>query len=215
MRAFRAHWRFCRRERSIALGPFPLGGNVYRRTAELRRDRCALATMLRCVTRGLWYEFKDVKSKAFLEKLAKSKVKAGMDPSDIDMEELAMESGLAPSNTANVKQFVQEKENVINMLREQRLRRVARREAFLEWQAGQREKGAAHRLLRQSRKAEKYKQRHYHATSGRMVPVLTAQPESLNSAYHVSSLGRAPSPDALRKADGPRWERLYLTLRKK
>ncbi|KAL7697864.1 hypothetical protein N2W54_006877 [Lotmaria passim] len=169
--------------------------------------------MLRCATRLLRYEFKDVKSKAMLEKMAKAKVKAGMDPADIDMEELARESGLAPSSTSNLRHFVQEKEAVIGMLQEQRLRRIARREAFLEWQAGQREKGAAHRLLRQARKAEKYKQRHYHATSGRMVPVLpAARPEPFGAAAFASPRDRERSSEVLNIADAPQWKKLHLTL---
>ncbi|KAK7198370.1 hypothetical protein NESM_000796100 [Novymonas esmeraldas] len=133
--------------------------------------------MLRCVTRALRYEFKDVKSKTILEKLRRTKLQQGTHPSDVDMAELARESGLAPPRGVNVQDFIQEKEAVIGMLQEQRLRRISRREAFLEWQAGQREKGAAHRLVRQSRKAEKYKRRHYHTMSGRMLPISPCAPE--------------------------------------
>ncbi|KPI85496.1 hypothetical protein ABL78_5457 [Leptomonas seymouri] len=171
--------------------------------------------MLRSVTRGLWYKFNDVKSKGILERMAKAKVRAGVDPSDVDMGELARESGLAPSNTANIQQFVQEKEAVMNMLQEQRLRRIARREAFLEWQAGQREKGAAHRLLRQARKAEKYKRRHYHATGGRMLPVLPARREALDAAQHLSSCRLGLTSEAVGKADTQKCTRLFLTLGKK
>lgn len=171
--------------------------------------------MLRCGTRALWYQFKDVKSKTILEKMAKAKVKAGMAADDVDMEELARESGLAPSSTAHVEHFVQEKEAVLGMLQEQRLRRIARREAFLEWQAGQREKGAAHRLLRQSRKAEKYKQRHYHAVSGRMVPVMPAQHDSFDTAQLPHSRTREVSRNGAAEADAQRWEKLNLVLSKK
>ncbi|KPA84158.1 hypothetical protein ABB37_02232 [Leptomonas pyrrhocoris] len=171
--------------------------------------------MLRCASRWLWYPYKDVKSKTILEKMAKAKLKAGMDPSDVDMQELARESGLAPSNTADIQHFVQGKETVVAMLQEQRLRRIARREAFLEWQAGQREKGAAHRLLRQARKAEKYKQRHYHATSGRMVPVLPARHEALDAAQLLSSHRHVLNSKVVDKADSQKWERLHLTLGKK
>ncbi|GET88647.1 hypothetical protein, conserved [Leishmania tarentolae] len=130
-----------------------------------------LVKMLRCVSRKLWYQLKDLKSKVILDRLRNTKVQEGVHPSDVDIDELARESGLAPPSSANVQDFVQEKEAVLGMLREQRLRRIARREAFLEWQAGQREKGAAHRLVRQSRKSEKYKRRHYHAMGGRMLPI--------------------------------------------
>lgn len=170
--------------------------------------------MLRCVTRCLWYEFKDVKSKTLLERLAKEKVRAGASPEDVDMEELARESGLAPSNSVDVQQFVREKETVMGMLQEQRLRRIARREAFLEWQAGQREKGAAHRLLRQARKAEKYKQRHYHATSGRMVPVMPVQQETFDPVHQVSLRRGERPPDSMGSTDAQKWERLHLKLGK-
>ncbi|KAG5478595.1 hypothetical protein LSCM1_05997 [Leishmania martiniquensis] len=134
--------------------------------------------MLRCLSRCLWYQFKDVKEKAIFEKFCNAKLQQGVHPSDVDMEELARESGIVPPSSVNVVDFVREKEMVQEMLQEQRLRRIARREAFLEWQAGQREKGAAHRLARQSRKAEKYKRRHYHATSGRMLPLLLSPGEA-------------------------------------
>lgn len=144
--------------------------------------------MLRCLTQVLRFEFKDVKSKTIVEKLRRAKLQQGVHPSDIDTEELARESGLAPSPSADVQGFVQEKEALLGLLREQRVRRIARREAFLEWQAGQREKGAAHRLLRQSRKAEKYKRRHYHAASGRMLP-LSLDVAAVSAAAAASANG--------------------------
>ncbi|ESL11653.1 hypothetical protein TRSC58_00592 [Trypanosoma rangeli SC58] len=58
------------------------------------------------------------------------------------------------------------------LLQEHEQRRIARREAFLKWQAGQREKGAAHRLVRQARTQEKFKRHHYHAQSGRLISVV-------------------------------------------
>lgn len=172
--------------------------------------------MLRCLTSTLLYQFKDVRSKTILEKLAKAKIKAGTHPDEVDMEELARESGLAPSNSASMESFVQEKETVLGMLQEQRVRRIARREAFLEWQAGQREKGAAHRLLRQSRKAEKYKQRHYHAVSGRMVPVLAAKSDSSSTTECRNQRSNHTNSDyRLGNADAHRWEKLHLVLGKK
>ncbi|EPY18257.1 hypothetical protein STCU_10094 [Strigomonas culicis] len=57
------------------------------------------------------------------------------------------------------------------MLEAQKIKRIARKEAFLTWQAGQREKGAAHRLVRQSRTAEKGKRHHYHSQKGHIIPV--------------------------------------------
>lgn len=49
--------------------------------------------------------------------------------------------------------------------------RRERRKAFLQWQAGQREKGAAHRLLRLARIAESNKRHHYHRQRGRLLGV--------------------------------------------
>ncbi|RNF00807.1 excreted/secreted protein 23 [Trypanosoma rangeli] len=57
------------------------------------------------------------------------------------------------------------------LLQEHEQRRIARREAFLKWQAGQREKGAAHRLVRQAKTQEKFKRHHYHTQSGRLISV--------------------------------------------
>ncbi|ORC89300.1 excreted/secreted protein 23 [Trypanosoma theileri] len=64
-----------------------------------------------------------------------------------------------------------ERESMLTLLKEQGERRIARREAFLQWQAGQREKGAAHRLLRQAKTQEKFKRHHYHTQNGRLISV--------------------------------------------
>ncbi|KAH9593357.1 hypothetical protein LSM04_001453 [Trypanosoma melophagium] len=64
-----------------------------------------------------------------------------------------------------------EKESMLILLKEQGERRIARREAFLQWQAGQREKGAAHRLVRQAKTQEKFKRHHYHTQNGRLISV--------------------------------------------
>lgn len=55
--------------------------------------------------------------------------------------------------------------------------RKERRRAFLQWQAGQREKGAAHRLLRLARVVESNKRHHYHSQSGRLIGVYYATPQ--------------------------------------
>ncbi|CBZ27140.1 conserved hypothetical protein [Leishmania mexicana MHOM/GT/2001/U1103] len=175
--------------------------------------------MLRCVSRRLWYQLKDLKSKVILEKLRNSKLKEGVHPSDMDMEELARESGIAPASSVNVQDFVHEKEAVLGMLQEQRLRRIARREAFLEWQAGQREKGAAHRLVRQSRKAEKYKRRHYHATSGRMLPISLspgeAPPDRRTPMPMPMPKACVSSTDFLRGGPAENRHAIHLSLGKK
>ncbi|AIN98459.1 hypothetical protein LPMP_230070 [Leishmania panamensis] len=173
--------------------------------------------MLRCVSRSLWYQFKDLKSKTILEKLRNRKLQQGVHPSDLDMEELAKESGIAPPSSVSVQDFMHEKEAVLEMLQEQRLRRIARREAFLEWQAGQREKGAAHRLVRQSRKAEKYKRRHYHATSGRMLPLSVSPGEALPERHTTTSVPKAcvSSTEFLRGGSAEKYHAIHLSLGKK
>eukprot|EP00796_Vickermania_ingenoplastis_P006479 gene6479-4666_t len=56
-------------------------------------------------------------------------------------------------------------------LQYQEEQRIIRHKAFLDWQAGQREKGAAHRLRRLARIAENNKKRHYHGQRGRLLVV--------------------------------------------
>ncbi|KAG5478789.1 hypothetical protein CUR178_05367 [Leishmania enriettii] len=173
--------------------------------------------MLGCLSRRLLYQFKGLKDKAILEKLRNTKLQQGAHPSEVDMEELARESGIAPSSSVNVADFVREKETVLEMLQEQRMRRIARREAFLEWQAGQREKGAAHRLLRQSGKAERYKRRHYHATSGRMLPLtlsagaVPSEPRMLTSVPK----GHISPKEFFGGGSIEKWQAIPLSLGKK
>ncbi|KAG5501156.1 hypothetical protein JIQ42_06154 [Leishmania sp. Namibia] len=173
--------------------------------------------MLRCLSRRLWYQFRDLKDKAILEKLRNTKLQQGAHPSEVDMEELARESGIAPSSSMNVADFVHEKETVLEMLQEQRMRRIARREAFLEWQAGQREKGAAHRLVRQSRKAEKYKRRHYHASSGRMLPLTLSPGEAPSEPRMLTSVpkGCISPKEFLGGSSIEKWHAIPLSLGKK
>ncbi|KAG5504322.1 hypothetical protein JKF63_04767 [Porcisia hertigi] len=173
--------------------------------------------MLRCMSRCLLFEFKDLKSKTILEKLRNQKLKSGVHPMDVDMAELAREGGITPSNHVNLHDFVREKEAVIGMLQDQRLRRIARREAFLEWQAGQREKGAAHRLVRQSRKAEKYKRRHYHATSGRMLPLALSCGETAPEGPAQKSAPQlcVSYTEFLRGSSSQSFHAIHLSLRKK
>lgn len=59
-------------------------------------------------------------------------------------------------------------------LRSQKEHREARRNAFVTWQNGQIEKGAAHRLLRLARVTESNKRHHYHRQGGRLIPVTKA-----------------------------------------
>ncbi|RNF02016.1 excreted/secreted protein 23 [Trypanosoma conorhini] len=78
---------------------------------------------------------------------------------------------------------------MLALLKEQEQRRIARREAFLKWQAGQREKGAAHRLVRQAKTQEKFKRHHYHAQSGRLISVALSQSGGSSNSDGESSGG--------------------------
>lgn len=61
--------------------------------------------------------------------------------------------------------------------------RQERRSAFLQWQDGQREKGAAHRLLRLARVVESNKRHHYHRQSGRLIGVSYATPHQKYNSW--------------------------------
>ncbi|EAN84891.1 hypothetical protein C3747_287g14 [Trypanosoma cruzi] len=80
-----------------------------------------------------------------------------------------------------------EEEKMLALIKEQEERRIARREAFLKWQAGQREKGAAHRLVRQAKTQEKFKRHHYHAQSGRLISIALSHVE--NTSHNSSDGG--------------------------
>lgn len=176
--------------------------------------------MLRCFTRLLRFQPPDVKSKVIFSKIWSEKVKQGADPRDIDEEETAREAGLLPPRCVKTNDFVEEKERVMRMLEEQKMRRVARREAYLEWQAGQREKGAAHRLLRQSKKAEKYKRHHYHSISGRLLPISRVeenetQAAAQEEAYHLLKTSECLSTSEYLNSGSPRGKGgIFLTLRR-
>lgn len=63
--------------------------------------------------------------------------------------------------------------NIERALSYQESERRARRRAFLEWQAGQREKGAAHRLVRLAKVTENNKRHHYHRQRGKLITIST------------------------------------------
>lgn len=75
-------------------------------------------------------------------------------------------------STLQESQTIEEnRQNLVQALSYQENERIARRRAFLEWQAGQREKGAAHRLLRLAKVTENNKRHHYHRQRGRLITV--------------------------------------------
>lgn len=125
--------------------------------------------MLRGVTRFLRFEVKDVREKILLERARRQRVKKGADGTEVDDDVLAEEAGLIPPRAVDVSKLEEEKQRMMEALEGQRLKRIARRAAFLEWQAGQREKGAAQRLVRQAETAEKYKRHHYNSRRGRIL----------------------------------------------
>ncbi|CCW63718.1 unnamed protein product [Phytomonas sp. EM1] len=124
----------------------------------------------RCLAR-LAFEVKDVKTKSIIARARSRKEKQGVSPSDIDDEDLARECNLLDSYLISTDDLLAQKERLLAMLKEQKLKRISQREAFFTWQTKQREKGAAYRLDRQARTAEKYKQHRYHSQKGRILPV--------------------------------------------
>jgi NADH pyrophosphatase NudC (nudix superfamily) len=98
---------------------------------------------------------------------------------DVSDEELAVEAGLIPppDEAVDMAALEEKKARQRAAMHEQHRRRVASREAFAEWQAGQREKGAAHRLSRESRKAEGHKRLHCESQRFRLLSTAVATEE--------------------------------------
>lgn len=119
------------------------------------------------------FEVADAHSLAVLNRLRRTKANQGIPEDKIGTDdELAREAGLTASSClVETDELTLKKAKLRELLAAQKMKRLVQREAFLEWQAGQREKGAAHRLLRQAKVAEKYKRHHYHCKSGRVLSV--------------------------------------------
>ena len=106
----------------------------------------------------LLFEVTDLRVKIRLERqLRDMRKKPGFNEEDATTEVLAQRCGLLPPTSFSIESLQRRQQELQELVREQRERRVAQRGAFLEWRAGQREKGAARRLQVQARKAERYK----------------------------------------------------------
>mmetsp|Transcript_58708 Transcript_58708/g.67807 ORF Transcript_58708/g.67807 Transcript_58708/m.67807 type:complete len:232 (-) Transcript_58708:39-734(-) len=146
-------------------------------------------------TRVLCFEVADVRQRVLLERKrrelskkvtektssssASSSTALIMSRSSDELPEdaaLAAECGLLPPSTFNISELRRNKEALDRMVQDQRARRLAKKAAFEAWQEGQREKGQAHRLARQAKKAEKWKRQHYNKTHHRLVASTATQP---------------------------------------
>lgn len=137
---------------------------------------------LRCTPLVL-FEVRDVRERVRIERRRRDKMreidaqrKAGSstsaninDTHDLSDEAIAMECGLTPPTVFSAEEIRSSKDVVAALVKEQREKRLAKREAFLTWQAGQREKGAASRLARSAKKAERWRQHHSNEMSCKLI----------------------------------------------
>ncbi|AAZ12968.1 hypothetical protein, conserved [Trypanosoma brucei gambiense DAL972] len=147
--------------------------------------------------------FHDVRSKKMWERRQRELQKAG-EQMELDEDVTPPPSIPRSSRVATRDESCEgDKEAMLALLQEQWQRRVARREAFIQWQAGQREKGAAQRLVRQAKTQEKFKSHRYHTQSGRIISVGLAREDGTSSNSDASvdlySVGMCGSQ--LRSAD--------------
>jgi hypothetical protein len=137
--------------------------------------RNTLALRLLRQTPVALFEVRDVRERVKIERLRADKLKAlessrtkmtsnaalEGDPKEMFSDTaLAEECGLMPPTKFTLNEIKNSRDVVSQLVREQREKRLAKREAFLTWQAGQREKGSAHRLARSAKKAERWRQLH-------------------------------------------------------
>ncbi|KAG8344989.1 hypothetical protein ERJ75_001055000 [Trypanosoma vivax] len=131
-------------------------------------SRCSFLRL----TTALGTSFRDVRAKELFERRRREMERSR--PLEGGGGECSHDLGVETSSSTDERETSndgEERKKMLELLREQGRRRVARREAFLQWQAGQREKGAAQRLVRQAKTQEKFKRHHYHTQSGRLVSV--------------------------------------------
>jgi len=98
----------------------------------------------------------------------------------LEGEELPAENEDADTNgqeMVDISSLVRRKNDLVAAIEHQKQRRLANRQAFQLWQAGQREKGAAMRLERQARKAEGFKRRQATALKDRLLQVSYYSPQ--------------------------------------
>ena len=117
------------------------------------------------------FEVQNVRQKIMLERRrkeleTKQRISLPLQPSD---DELAQQLGFVAPTVVDIAGLKSQRDRVSEMAEDQRQRRVAKREAFVAWQAGQREKGAAHRLSRQAKTAERTKRAHCQSQTHRLI----------------------------------------------
>jgi hypothetical protein len=145
---------------------------------------------LRCTTVAL-FEVRDIRERIRMERRRKEKarelVDEGSSTSRASSEEteaalsddvIAQECGLMPPTIFTAEQIRHSKDVVAQLVREQREKRLAKREAFLSWQAGQREKGSAFRLARSAKKAERWKQQHSNEMGHKLISTSLHSPQN-------------------------------------
>ena len=85
--------------------------------------------------------------------------------------DLAERLGLTESDSIDLSAIQAQKDELRKLIMDQRAKYNSTREAFLEWQAGQREKGSALRLYRQGLRAEGTKQLYAQSAGARLMSV--------------------------------------------
>ena len=162
------------------------------------------------LTPGRGFEIMDVREKILLERRRgaiereREKLRQAPQPQvvhdELGDEEVAQDVGLVPrpDERVNLTELKEKKDRMRSLMLEQHRRKVASKEAFVEWQAGQREKGAAHRLSRQSRKAEAHKRLHCESQRCRLVPTAFSTPSWNTNNDMTESVLRALSTQSPR-----------------
>ena len=99
-------------------------------------------------------------------------------------EEVADDIGMTdnPHAPVDLDELRKRKAMMTQMINYQQERRRMSRDAFLEWQAGQREKGMGERLRKLTGKAERFKRFQNNQAEGRLLPVTFHSPDGDNTS---------------------------------
>lgn len=138
------------------------------------------------------FEVRDVRERIKIERRRAEKVrefesaqsatnsKSKLDTSSPSLsdEALAEECGLTPPTSFSLDAIQKSREVVMHLVKEQREKRLAKRQAFVSWQAGQREKGAAFRLAGSAKKAERWQRLHASQTGHKILSTALHSPRS-------------------------------------
>lgn len=126
-----------------------------------------------CTTRCLLFEPADVRQRILLQRERKrieAAEKSGQRiEEEVTDEELAERCGLLPPKVIDLAELRSREVSLAKLVAQQREKRVAKREAFLAWQQGQREKGSAMRLTGQAKRMESFKRAYCHALKHRLI----------------------------------------------